>query len=643
VTVPTTVRVVDAYRQYVPVDTDPKKVIPAENIVPTDFPDGTTFEYKTPVDTSTPGDKDVVVVAKLNGEPIAEIPAKVTVVGPKTQYVAVGNEPDVNKSVDPSVFPKEAEAKPEYKEKDISKTPGEKDVTVVVKDKDGDTIVEVPAKVKVVQGNPQIIPVDQGQPLAENSINKGDYPEGATFEYEKVDGKDPVNISEAGDYPVNVIVKDKDGNKLVTVPTTVRVVDAYRQYVPVDTDPKKVIPAENIVPTDFPDGTTFEYKTPVDTTTPGDKDVVVVAKLNGEPIAEIPAKVTVVGPKTQYVAANPENTQPDVNKSVDPSVFPKEAKAKVGYKEDVDTKTPGIKDVTVVVKDEDGDSIVEVPAKVIVVQGKEQEVTVNPDKAPEAKDNINPKDFPEGATFKFKEQPDTKTPGKKNVIVVVKDKDGNLLVEVPAVVNVVERKEEPQTPKETVTATPIVVEVGTPITKEDVKGHVKLPKDAEIIEVGEIPTTETPGVKPSVKVKVKLPTGEIVVVDVPVTVIPKRIPETNPYNGDGYNGGGNGGNNYRPTPTPQNVPSRPTAPDQPVTPTEPGQPATPNQTQPAAPAQADATVATDTAAKPATPKYVDGQKELPNTGTEANASLAALGLFGALGGFGLLSRKKKED
>ena len=644
VKVPTTVRVVDAYRQYVPVNTDPTKVVPAENIVPTDFPEGTTFEYKTPVDTSKPGDKDVVVVAKLkNGETIAEIPAKVTVVEPQTQYVAVGNEPDVNKSVDPSVFPKEAEAKPEYKEKDISKTPGEKDVTVVVKDKDGDTIVEVPAKVKVVQGNPQIIPVDQGQPLAENSINKGDYPEGATFEYEKVDGKDPVNISEAGDYPVNVIVKDKDGNKLVTVPTTVRVVDAYRQYVPVDTDPKKVIPAENIVPTDFPDGTTFEYKTPVDTTTPGDKDVVVVAKLNGEPIAEIPAKVTVVGPKTQYVAANPENTQPDVNKSVDPSVFPKEAKAKVGYKEDVDTKTPGIKDVTVVVKDEDGDSIVEVPAKVIVVQGKEQEVTVNPDKAPEAKDNINPKDFPEGATFTFKEQPDTKTPGKKNVIVVVKDKDGNLLVEVPAVVNVVERKEEPQTPKETVTATPIVVEVGTPITKEDVKGHVKLPKDAEIIEVGEIPTTETPGVKPSVKVKVKLPTGEIVVVDVPVTVIPKRIPETNPYNGDGYNGGGNGGNNYRPTPTPQNVPSRPTAPDQPVTPTEPGQPATPNQTQPAAPAQADATVATDTAAKPATPKYVDGQKELPNTGTEANASLAALGLLGALGGFGLLSRKKKED
>ena len=44
-----------------------------------------------------------------------------------------------------------------------------------------------------------------------------------------------------------------------------------------------------------------------------------------------------------------------------------------------------------------------------------------------------------------------------------------------------------------------------------------------------------------------------------------------------------------------------------------------------------------------TPKYVEGQKELPNTGTEANASLAALGLLGVLSGFGLLARKKKED
>ena len=36
-------------------------------------------------------------------------------------------------------------------------------------------------------------------------------------------------------------------------------------------------------------------------------------------------------------------------------------------------------------------------------------------------------------------------------------------------------------------------------------------------------------------------------------------------------------------------------------------------------------------------------KELPNTGTEENASLVALGLLGVLSGFGFVARKKKED
>ena len=70
-------------------------------------------------------------------------------------------------------------------------------------------------------------------------------------------------------------------------------------------------------------------------------------------------------------------------------------------------------------------------------------------------------------------------------------------------------------------------------------------------------------------------------------------------------------------------PQEPETPEQPMTPEMPTVPEQPKQ--------------------PATPKYVDGQKELPNTGTEANASLAALGLLGALSGFGFLARKKKED
>ena len=50
--------------------------------------------------------------------------------------------------------------------------------------------------------------------------------------------------------------------------------------------------------------------------------------------------------------------------------------------------------------------------------------------------------------------------------------------------------------------------------------------------------------------------------------------------------------------------------------------------------------------QPSTPEVKStpvAKQELPNTGTESNASLAALGLLGALSGFGFLARKKKED
>ena len=86
-------------------------------------------------------------------------------------------------------------------------------------------------------------------------------------------------------------------------------------------------------------------------------------------------------------------------------------------------------------------------------------------------------------------------------------------------------------------------------------------------------------------------------------------------------------------PTPRPVePSQPVQPVSPQEPTSPEKPATPDM--PAVPEQPK---------QPATPKYVEGQKELPNTGTEDNARLAALGLLGVLSGFGLVSRKKKED
>ena len=59
--------------------------------------------------------------------------------------------------------------------------------------------------------------------------------------------------------------------------------------------------------------------------------------------------------------------------------------------------------------------------------------------------------------------------------------------------------------------------------------------------------------------------------------------------------------------------------------------------------EAVATATSEKTVDSATSTKTSDKEELPNTGTEANANLATLGLLGALSGFGLLARKKKED
>ena len=90
---------------------------------------------------------------------------------------------------------------------------------------------------------------------------------------------------------------------------------------------------------------------------------------------------------------------------------------------------------------------------------------------------------------------------------------------------------------------------------------------------------------------------------------------------------GNVRNVYRkvqsPTPVQSVEPATPAMPEQPAKPEVPATPA-----QPVREAQAAET---------------EAKRELPNTGTEDNASFAALGLLGVLSGFGLVARKKKED
>ena len=96
------------------------------------------------------------------------------------------------------------------------------------------------------------------------------------------------------------------------------------------------------------------------------------------------------------------------------------------------------------------------------------------------------------------------------------------------------------------------------------------------------------------------------------------------------------------TPSQPGSPSTPsTNPTSPVKPTDPSQPTTP--ANPATPTMPSAPVNDKAPQAPVAPSEAKGQAELPNTGTEDHASLAALGLLGVLSGFGLVARKKKED
>ena len=411
----------------------------------------------------------------------------------------------------------------------------EVDVTVkyTVDNQEKTTTVKVP--VTVVEGVPQIVPVKENNdvlPDPEKSIDKTDYPEGATFRYKTPEGQTtPIDVTTPGDKDVIVEVLDKNGNPIAEVPATVRVVESYPKYVPVDPTKKQPDPKENVNPNDFPTGTTFEYKdnTPVDTTTPGEKPVTVVAMLNGQPITEIPATIVVVEPKTQYVPVNAENDKkPKPQDSITPYDYPEgstfEYKTPEGQTTPIDVTTPGEKDVTVVVKDPDGDTIVEVPAKIKVVQGKEQQIPVNAEgeNKPKPEDSITPSDYPEGLTFEYKVPEgqttpyDGTTPGDKLVTVVVKDKNGNVLVEVPATIKVVESK---PTPIET----PVT---NTPLTKDDYTKGIKIPDGGEITKVENIPDLTTPGKKDPVKVTITLPNGKSYTVDVPVTVTPVKEIET---------------------------------------------------------------------------------------------------------------------
>ncbi|WIK86343.1 Rib/alpha-like domain-containing protein [Streptococcus anginosus] len=449
---------------------DPKKSI--GNVG--DLPEGTKFEYKTPVDTSTPGDKDATVVVTYPDGSKDEVPVKVTVTDPRTdadkntptpkeQTVNVGETPDPKKSIG-NVGDLPEGTKFEYKTPVDTTTPGDKDATVVVTYPDGSKD-EVPVKVTVTDPRtdadkntptPKEQTVNVGEtPDPKKSIgNVGDLPEGTKFEY-----KTPVDTSTPGDKDATVVVTYPDGSK-DEVPVKVTVTDPRtdadkntptpkEQTVNVGEtpDPKKSI--GNVG--DLPEGTKFEFKTPVDTTTPGDKSTTVVVTYPDGSKDEVPVTVKVVDPRTDADKNTPTPKEQTVNVGETPD--PKKSIGNVGdlpegtkfeFKTPVDTTTPGDKDATVVVTYPDG-SKDEVPVKVTVTDPRTdadkntptpKEQTVNVGETPDPKKSIgNVGDLPEGTKFEFKTPVDTTTPGDKDATVVVTYPDGSK-DEVPVKVTV---------------------------------------------------------------------------------------------------------------------------------------------------------------------------------------------------------------
>ena len=479
-----------------------------------------------------PFDQDPTFDTKKEIDQEFTIKVKPKVSTAKPVYVVEGDKPSSEKLKDAVTTKGNEKTVDETKIPETNGKVGDDTLTAPVTvtygsgDNKREETVNVP--VKVVKGYPQLVAVSEGkkQPLPEDSIDPADYPDDATFEY-----KEEVDTTTPGDKKVTVVVKQGD-KVLVEVPATVRVVDSKPQFVVAD--PKKPQPEvkSSITPEEYPEGTKFKYKEPVDTTTSGEKDVVVVAELDGKTIVEVPAKVMVVDPKTQYVFEKDPSKDVNPEKSIDPEQYPEGTK--FTYKDgDVDTTTPGDKKVTVVAKDGE-DKLVEVPAVVkvlplvkpeglTVLKGSENLEAAVKAKAEEVVAALPKDKLPEGVTVKVKEVKAGTTPTTAEVTETGKPKPATVVIEYTDDKGNVVGTKEVEVPVTVVGSTPksVVVFEGEKPTKA--KDAVTPGQGGTVGEPTTLP--ETAGKAGATDVTVEVPVTYPGIKDpekvtVPVTVLP---------------------------------------------------------------------------------------------------------------------------
>ena len=551
------------------------KLTPEDILKQIKVPEGATTKVENIPDLTTPGKKDPVKVTITlpNGKVVTvEVPVNVTPIIPIETPVTKDKltPEDILKQIK---VPEGATVK--IGDLPDLTTPGEKTpVKVTITLPNGKVvIVEIPVTVTPIED----IVKKEGDPITNEDVEKH-IPKGA-------------KVISIGDKPTTDVPGERPSIPVVIeLPNGIRVT----MDIPVIVTPKvtpvvvsvgtPVTPEDVKKHIDLPKGWTVTKVGEIPTTTtPGTKPVVSV-EIQLPDGRKITVDVPVVVTPTVRQIVVPQGTPitpDDVKGHID---LPKEPGWEIVEVGEIPTTIPtGAKpSVKVKIKVPTGE-IIEVDVPVIVTP-KVTPIVV-PVGTPITKEDVMKRvDLPEGWKItKVGEIPTTETPGTKPVVKVeIELPDGRkIIVDVPVVVT---PKDTPAKP--TIETTPIVVVVGDPVTKEDVQLHIDLPKGAEIMEIGEIPTTETPGQKPSVKVKVKLPTGEIVEVEVPVTVTPKNV--------------------------------------EPSTPAKPEKPS--ENTKPEAPKAPVAKV---------------GEKVLPNTGiADNNSTLAGLGL--AILGLAAAARRRKQ-
>ncbi|MDB8666757.1 alpha-like surface protein Alp2 [Streptococcus agalactiae] len=499
-----------------------------DSIANTDeLPSNSTYNWKNghKPDTSTSGEKDGIVEVHYPDGTVDDVNVKVTVTSKKTDNTA----PTL------TVTPEQQTVKVD---EDITFTVTAEDENEVelglddLKAKYENDIIGARVKIKYLTKEPN-------KKVMEVTIMKATLADKGAITFTAKDKAG--NQAEPKTVTINVLPPDKIKYSPEAKHRTVE------QHAELDAK-------DSIANTDeLPSNSTYNWKNghKPDTSTPGEKNAVVVVTYPDKSTDEVPVKVTVVDPRTDAEKNDPAGKdqtvkvgeQPDPTKSLE--AVP--AGSTVAYKEPVDTKTPGEKNAVVVVTYPDK-STDEVPVKVTVVDprtdaekndpaGKDQTVKVgeqpDPTKSLEA--------VPAGSTVAYKEPVDTKTPGEKNAVVVVTYPDKST-DEVPVKVTVVDPRTDAE--KNDPAGGETTVPQGTPISDEEITGLVKIPEGSNGVPkvVGDRPNTDVPG-DYKVTVEVTYPDGTKDTVAVTVHVTPKPVPDKDKYDPTGksqqVNGKGN--------------------------------------------------------------------------------------------------------